>query len=349
MIRRSSLPAVCILATLLANGASAFEPLSPLRHWFNTPRDVIVDNTGLASVNDGDGGVAAAVAAVTPWNSAGAGNITSSTQVTGGQIPADPNDIIAPNSPSYLVLSDPFNVCKGTCLAATLTGFYDESSKRLCDGDVFVEIVDSDIVFNLGNDFTTAGESDGCTAFPPKRAEYSLEAVVAHEVGHLIGLGHSDVSGSLMFPSVAPCTDPTSLLQTDDENGAKALYACSVSSCAGDETNACFDGIDNDCDGVADGGDPDCGGGPSCGDGVCDASEDSCSCAVDCGTAPVSEALMCTDGADNDCDFAVDCSDSDCSSDPACDTGSCGGNKASCTQSSDCCSGNCRGGVCRGN
>lgn len=51
----------------------------------------------------------------------------------------------------------------------------------------------------------------------------------------------------------------------------------------------------------------------------------------------------CSDGIDNDCDGATDCADSDCSGDPACSGGGCSASGASCTDNSQCCSGNCKG------
>jgi hypothetical protein len=62
-------------------------------------------------------------------------------------------------------------------------------------------------------------------------------------------------------------------------------------------------------------------------------------------------AEVCDDGTDDDCDGAADCADSDCAGDPACSSGGCdlGHNGDSCSVSDDCCSGNCRGGRCRGN
>jgi hypothetical protein len=63
-------------------------------------------------------------------------------------------------------------------------------------------------------------------------------------------------------------------------------------------TEACFDGQDNDCDGLVD-----------------------CDDLADCGTDPAcctSEPEMCDDSFDNDCDGLVDCADLDCVDDPVC-------------------------------
>ena len=257
-------------------------------------------------------------------------------------VPGDPNDIIAPASKSYLVFDDPFKICKGNCLAATTTGFFDDSSKMLCGTKVMVEITDSDVFFNTNTDFWSSDELDGCTPFPPGSWEFSLEAVTTHEVGHLIGLGHSGLAEALMAPSIASCDAKE--LDIDDKMGRDALYACTLSLCAAIETDFCEDDIDNDCDGLIDGADPDCGGpaDPVCGDVSCDtgAGEDPCSCALDCGAPPGTETLLCSDGIDNDCDNLTDCNDSNCDGDPAC-VGLPAGSP--CTDDGDCLSSKCKG------
>ncbi len=60
---------------------------------------------------------------------------------------------------------------------------------------------------------------------------------------------------------------------------------------------------------------------------------------------------VCDNGIDDDCDSLVDCDDADCDGDPACKVGGCTGlgNKEPCNENSECCSGNCRKGTCRGN
>ncbi|CAB4294333.1 unnamed protein product [Prunus armeniaca] len=52
---------------------------------------------------------------------------------------------------------------------------------------------------------------------------YDLETVALHEIGHLLGLGHSSVEGAVMYPYIA--SGATNLyLHDDDIQGIKVLY-----------------------------------------------------------------------------------------------------------------------------
>jgi predicted Zn-dependent protease len=47
---------------------------------------------------------------------------------------------------------------------------------------------------------------------------------MVHEVGHVIGLGHSSVSGATMYPSVSACNTSPRSLASDDIAGRDDLY-----------------------------------------------------------------------------------------------------------------------------
>jgi len=51
-----------------------------------------------------------------------------------------------------------------------------------------------------------------------------IQAVVAHEYGHVLGLGHSSVSGATMFPTVSGNGVAARSIEADDQAGVRALY-----------------------------------------------------------------------------------------------------------------------------
>lgn len=53
---------------------------------------------------------------------------------------------------------------------------------------------------------------------------YNLFLVAAHELGHSLGLGHSNVFGALMYPVYMPMDTRNYQLHQDDIHGIQALY-----------------------------------------------------------------------------------------------------------------------------
>ncbi|HEX2163166.1 MAG TPA: matrixin family metalloprotease [Thermoanaerobaculia bacterium] len=195
---------------LLSTAASAFVLLSPARTWDNPP-NYIVDNRGLVGVNDGNGGEVAtrnAIVSSSAWNGAGAGTVVNATvgSVSGFSLG---------DGVPMLNFQDPQGACGGNCLAATFTGFF---SNR---GDGTVRINDADIVTNTSHSWTSQGEDPGGSGCS---SEFYVEGVMVHEVGHGLGLGHTNVSGATMFPSVSACNNSPASTAADDNNAIVALY-----------------------------------------------------------------------------------------------------------------------------
>jgi hypothetical protein len=207
MTRKAFIPVALVLVLLVVSSASAYVLLSPRRTW-DGAANIIVDNRGQASIADGNGGASRTVSAITAsaaWNGASTGTrVTAQTgSVTNWQL----GDGVV-----MLNFRDPERACKGNCLAATFTGFY---SGR---GDGTNRITDADIVTNTRYSWTSVGETDGCSS------EFYIESVMVHEVGHVIGIGHSNVAGATMYPSVGACNNNNASIEADDRAATQDLY-----------------------------------------------------------------------------------------------------------------------------
>ncbi len=203
---KKTLIALGVVALLaFASTASAYVLLSPRRTWASDP-NYRVDTRGLTGVNDGNGGdtrTRDAIVSTAAWNGAGAGTVVNATvaSVTGFSL----GDGIP-----MLNFRDPTGQCSGNCLAATFTGFFS-------GGTIF----DADIVTNTAHAWTSMGEDPGGSGCS---GEFYIEGVMVHEVGHGLGLGHTNVSGATMFPSVSSCNNNPATTENDDEAGIRDLY-----------------------------------------------------------------------------------------------------------------------------
>lgn len=76
-------------------------------------------------------------------------------------------------------------------------------------------ILDADVLFN-GKDyhFTTEGAS----------GRFDIQDVATHELGHLLGLDHSGMAGSTMYPYVDPAIVLHRSLSMDDIGGLRDMY-----------------------------------------------------------------------------------------------------------------------------
>lgn len=194
-----------IVAVLMVSSASAYVLLSPRRTW-DGPANFIIDNRGHSTITDPDRGATATRNAILTWNTAGAGTVLTAT------IGSVSSWRLGDGIP-MINFRDPVGVCTGSCLAATLTGYYTQRSNGT------YRIYDADIVTNSRVDFTSVREPDGCSN------EYYIEAVMVREVGRALGLGSSTVGGATMNPgTIAPCSYAAATLAADDKAAINALY-----------------------------------------------------------------------------------------------------------------------------
>jgi hypothetical protein len=190
-----SLVICTIIVAASAEPAMAYVLLSPRRRWSTTPVTVRVYNVGNPTITDGSGGVNAVVNAIRVWGIISSSS-TSSAAVRG-------------SAPATIMLNTNGGLCTGNCLAATLTGYYVSQA-----GDD--RIYDADVYTNTAQPMSSSGES--CSS------EFDIDGIMAHEVGHVIGIGHSNVSGATMYPSVGYCAFGVRSLAQDDINAKNDLY-----------------------------------------------------------------------------------------------------------------------------
>jgi hypothetical protein len=202
-----ALSAAAAIVAASAAPASAYVLLSPRRTWASTPVAVGVNSTGNSSITDGSGGSSKVAQAIGTWGKCN-GSVTGASAVRGDGKP-------------IIMLNTNGNVCTGSCLAATLTGYYHQNS----DGTYSID--DADIYTNQNYNYVSTGESDGCAS------EYYIEGIMVHETGHLLGLGHSSVSGSTMYPSVSACNNGPASLENDDKSAIADLYGGGGGTCHG--------------------------------------------------------------------------------------------------------------------
>lgn len=208
--RRITLNLVVVLVLLFASAAFAYVLFSPRRTWRNTLY-YTVDNRGISSIADGDGGVSRTVSAITSssaWNGAGA---FAGTLVAAGA--GSVSSWALGDGTPMLNFQDPPNACTGNCLAATFINYYTGS-----------RITDADIVTNsTGFSWTSQGEDPngvGCNG------EFYIEGVQVHETGHGLGIDHTSVSGATMYPFVNSCSNAPATTESDDNAAAQDLYNC---------------------------------------------------------------------------------------------------------------------------
>ncbi len=76
------------------------------------------------------------------------------------------------------------------------------------------DFLDADIIFNSSYQWSTQ----------PVGQQFDVIGTITHEIGHVVGLDHTNVTDATMFPTAAPGLCPCRTLKQDDINGVCAIY-----------------------------------------------------------------------------------------------------------------------------
>jgi hypothetical protein len=207
-------------------GNKWLDPRMPVEYQFNT----VLDETCIAGQDEFD----EVRAAFQVWEDVAGVNITfgeqgSTTTACGLQV----------DGQNTMSMEDCLNQCTGSCIAVTSSVAWGNGGDPtwVVNGGVDqaqAGKTESDITFSKSWRFGTFEDvGSGCTSDNcPAGQTFDIRGIAVHEIGHLIGLGHSSVSGATMFASASFCSVALTSLAPDDMNGARVLY---------DETYVPFD------------------------------------------------------------------------------------------------------------
>ncbi len=159
----------------------------------------------------------------------------------------------------------------------------------------------------------------------------NLAAVALHELGHSLGLDHSNEINSIMYPYYRLSVTE---LQPDDIAGISHLYNCTSSDPGGCGNGACETSLGEDCSSCPD--DCGCSGNTQCDNGVCVSA-----CSNQCGP----DQTQCDGNAVMSCTAVNGCyqwtTTQTCGSGEVCDNGHCTATCSNaCTMAQTQCSGN---------
>ncbi|MBD3337075.1 MAG: matrixin family metalloprotease [Candidatus Eisenbacteria bacterium] len=117
-----------------------------------------------------------------------------------------------------------FQDCQDLCGAGVLGVTY---RLRIAQGDgfwttgtdsLFIALVESDFVYCK---YWNWQDSDN---WPPCTYAFCTEGVGTHEVGHMLGLDHSEFNAATMYFAIGPCDSTRKSLHLDDQRATRVLY-----------------------------------------------------------------------------------------------------------------------------
>jgi hypothetical protein len=197
-------------------GIAAFtllSPESPARwHEADSGATVYLDTQSGGHPQIGGGGLTQLARAADMWSAAGALSLRP-----GGQRDARCfNNSEAADGRISVSYGDPCGEISDESWTLAVGGaYYSSSDVRSINGVSYWKIIKGMIVTDNA-EWKFSGMSTGC-----------YEELVAHEIGHAIGLGHADARPALMYPAITPDCGGRSgsiPLSSDDLNGMATLY-----------------------------------------------------------------------------------------------------------------------------
>jgi hypothetical protein len=198
------------------SSAYAFDLLDPPRKWFqgvgggpdDLPVTFLINENGEESVADGDNGVTACIEATQWWEDELENGLNLLTLGT------TPVNAVGRDGLNVVSFNDPARIVR-RALAVSVVGWYDAGQTETVNGIEFGRYQESDVSFSKRYDYTTSaiGNCDG---------QFDIQAIQAQEIGHSLGLGHSNVSAAVMFGSIGSCVFKT--IQPDDHDAINTVY-----------------------------------------------------------------------------------------------------------------------------
>jgi len=192
---------IALFLALSCLASSAFAYSLNGRKWFssNDARFYLNNSNGATCCLSASAQASQITSGITPWGIAGYGGTTTKSGAK-----RDGQNVIS------------WGKLGGTTLGVTNYISTDTSQSQVCNGSLIYRFTEVDVRFNNAFNWQT---SSGCSN------GFDLAGVSTHEFGHAVGLGHSNVSGATMYPSVAACDFSISSLANDDRAGYSSIYS----------------------------------------------------------------------------------------------------------------------------